>query len=278
MTQRIAQLAPNVLRGLALLLAVSVAYLDVATGYELSLSVLYLIPTAFAVWFLGRRWGVLVALLSALLWLSADLLAGHAYSRAGIAGWNTLIRLTFFLVVVVLLLALKAQLARVTLLARTDALTGLLTRGPFFEALARETERSRRYHHPLTVAYLDVDDFKDINDRLGHAAGDEVLVSIATALRSGTRVSDVAARIGGDEFALVIPEADETAAHATLERVREGVAEAARAAGTPVTLSIGATCFRTVPETDDAMLRSVDDLMYEVKRTGKNGVRFRSMP
>lgn len=277
MERRLAQLPPNVLRGVALLLAVAVAACDVATGFELSLSVFYLAPTAFAAWFLGRRWGVLLALLSALLWLSADLLAGHVYTSAGIAAWNTLIRLTFFLVVALLLVALQSQLERVTRLSRTDPLTGLLTRGPFFEALAREAARSRRYRHPLTIAYLDVDDFKGLNDRLGHAAGDAALTTLAEALKGGTRASDVAARLGGDEFAMIIPEADEAAAHATLERVRESVTtNTAAAGGAPLTLSIGAICFRTLPD-DDAMLRAVDDLMYEVKRSGKNAVRFRSL-
>lgn len=276
MQRRIALLPPNVLRGVALGLAVTVAACDVATGFELSLSVFYLAPTAFAAWFIGRRWGVLMALLSALLWLSADLLAGHVYSAAGIAAWNTLIRLTFFLVVALLLVSLKTQLERVTRLSRTDALTGLLTRGPFFEALAREAARSRRYRHPLTIAYLDVDDFKGLNDRLGHAAGDAALTTLADALKDGTRASDVAARLGGDEFAMIIPEADEAAAHTTLERVRASVAAATAADGAPLTLSIGAICFRTLPD-DDAMLRAVDDLMYEVKRSGKNAVRFLSL-
>ncbi len=277
-TASVARLPVNVRRGVALLLAVGVAYLDVVTGFELSLSLLYLVPTAFAAWVLGRRWGLLLALLSALLWLSADLLAGHLYTSSAIAAWNTLIRLGFFLVVVALLLALKEQLELITHLARTDSLTGLLTRGPFFDALESEAQRSRRYAHPLTVAYLDVDDFKVVNDAHGHPAGDAVLMTLADTLKRGTRATDVAARIGGDEFALLIPESDEVAARSTLERLRESVSQATAADGSRVTVSVGAICFRQLPEDTASVTSAVDALMYDVKRAGKNAVRFTSAP
>jgi diguanylate cyclase (GGDEF)-like protein len=111
-------------------------------------------------------------------------------------------------------------------LAATDSLTGLANRRAFGEAVRRELARAERSEAPLAVLMLDIDDFKSINDELGHGVGDDVLRAVARCARSGTRQGDIIARIGGDEFAVLLPDADYAKAHAIGERIRADIANA----------------------------------------------------
>jgi diguanylate cyclase (GGDEF)-like protein len=149
--------------------------------------------------------------------------------------------------------------------ARTDWLTGLPNNRSFLESALREVERSRRTQEPLTVAYIDVDGFKAVNDNFGHAAGDNLLRQIADTLRDGLRVVDLVARLGGDEFAVLLPGADRQQARIALSRLHGQLLEAANAGGWPFSVSIGAVVFDEPPSVED-MLRQADIAMYGAKR------------
>jgi two-component system, cell cycle response regulator len=116
------------------------------------------------------------------------------------------------------------QLQRARHLAATDPLTGLANRRAFGEAVRREIARSERSRRPLAVVMLDIDDFKAINDELGHGTGDDVLRAVARCAQHGTRQGDIIARLGGDEFALLLPDADLAKAQAIGERIRAEIA------------------------------------------------------
>ena len=136
--------------------------------------------------------------------------------------------------VALLAAAQRDWLRRERAISRTDGLTGLLNGRGFYEAAAVELARSSRYRHPLTLAYVDLDDFKEINDRLGHARGDAVLVAVAHALRRACRSTDLVGRLGGDEFVVLFPETDRDAAEAALVKLRsrsQEVGEPATARG-----------------------------------------------
>jgi diguanylate cyclase (GGDEF)-like protein len=120
---------------------------------------------------------------------------------------------------------------------------------------------------------MDVDDFKLINDRLGHSAGDRLLRLVADTIRQNVRGIDVVARLGGDEFAVLMPETDERAAQVVIRRVRRQLLEAARREDWPVTFSAGLVTWIAPPAGVDEMLRAADELMYDAKRHGKNTVR-----
>ena len=124
----------------------------------------------------------------------------------------------------------------------TDALTGLLNRRAFLERLDQEHERSRRYPQPLSVLMLDVDGLKGINDRGGHAAGDAALRAIGDAIRCGLRATDIGCRFGGDEFAVMAPEADAAAARVLAERIRCLAEGMSLPGGLRVTVSLGVAC------------------------------------
>jgi diguanylate cyclase (GGDEF)-like protein len=124
---------------------------------------------------------------------------------------------------------LTSLLAKEHALARIGPLTTVPNRRAFYEALDKERLRSLRYRRPLTIAYLDLDNFKRINDSLGHAVGDELLVQVAAGLRSNLRASDYVGRLGGDEFGVLLPETDATAAKLVLRKLRLQLLEVNRA-------------------------------------------------
>lgn len=161
-------------------------------------------------------------------------------------------------------------------LSRTDALTGCLNRRAIDERLPSEVERAQRYGRPLAVVFADVDHFKQINDSLGHAAGDEVLCQVAQSCRAALRNEvDWLARFGGEEFLIVLPETGLEAAVAIAERLRQAIAATPVAAGggetVPLTASFGAAQYRLGESVQDLLARA-DERLYQAKTEGRNRV------
>ena len=160
-------------------------------------------------------------------------------------------------------------------LATHDALTELYNRRHFIEMADKEIARAMRHQRPLSLCIVDVDLFKPVNDRYGHISGDEVLRRIAGLLRGHARSDDLAARIGGEEFALLLSECDANAATVFAERLREAVAAAAFVLGGEpqrITISIGIA--ELAPERDDraALMAAADAALYRAKHEGRNRV------
>jgi diguanylate cyclase (GGDEF)-like protein len=157
--------------------------------------------------------------------------------------------------------------------AVTDELTGLANHGRFQELLNAEIEQVRRYHHPIGLIMLDIDDFKAVNDTYGHPQGDAVLRQVARVLRENSRDADSPARYGGEELSLILPHTDLEGAHAIAERIRTAV-EALRVPKTDgpgvlrVTASLGVTA--STAGHKDALIADADAALYEAKRRGKN--------
>lgn len=160
--------------------------------------------------------------------------------------------------------------------ARTDYLTGLLNRRHFVELAERELDRAERYQRPLTLLMVDIDHFKLVNDTRGHATGDLVLQEVARLIRAAVRSVDIVGRIGGEEFAAVLPEIDEASALDVAQRLRELVEEASIAVpeGVPVkvTISIGIAHLRGRNANLDTLLSEADAAMYSAKESGRNSV------
>ena len=241
-------------------------------GWEVSFLILYLIPIGIAAWVLGRAGGITLSVLSFATWWYAN---RHSPVEPEIIRyWNALVRLVLFLIVSELLYDLKSALARERALARTDSLTGLANSRSFTEIAEREFAVARRTGRSLSLIWIDLDGFKEINDELGHAAGDQVLTQVGAAIRRSTRRTDLAARMGGDEFAVLLPETDMAGASVMMEKVVAGVAQNVTLEGRKVTMSVGAiACEKVLPDLD-VVLRKADALMYEVKRAGKGATRI----
>lgn len=161
-------------------------------------------------------------------------------------------------------------------LSEKDSLTLLYNHGAFHEKLAIELERANRYIRPVAVIILDLDRFKEINDRYGHTTGDRVLALVAGALGAHLRKTDIAARYGGDEFAVILPETDLTSAAVIAERIAEGISNVRLDIGggsvLSFTASVGyASCGHDSPGRGE-ILDVADRLMYESKRRGPGGV------
>jgi diguanylate cyclase (GGDEF)-like protein/PAS domain S-box-containing protein len=156
--------------------------------------------------------------------------------------------------------------------SRVDFLTQIANRRAFSEILDLEIKRSRRYRRPMVLAYMDLDNFKQVNDRLGHETGDELLRLTAQTIRANIRSTDTVARLGGDEFALLLPETDHQPACIVISKLRRILLEAIEARHSNITVSIGLACFEVPGESIEAIIKTADDLMYSAKNQGKNCV------
>lgn len=265
-------------RGKILALAVGavaiVGGLDYLAGYEVSLSLLYLGPVAIAAWYADRSSGIAVALLSCLSWYIADVVAGHPYSSPAIPVWNALVRLGFFLTTGLLVSTLRKNLLSQRHLARTDGLTELYGRRAFEDRLRHDLALAKRRGSTLSLAYVDLDNFKSVNDSRGHAEGDRVLRAVARVLRHTVRKADTAARIGGDEFALVLLDTDRRGAEEVISKLRDELQEARGTTAWPVTCSIGVTTFMDPAISPESAVAAADASMYEAKRSGKGAVVY----
>jgi len=170
---------------------------------------------------------------------------------------------------------LQASLEDERNLSRVDFLTGIANRRAFYEAVEREANRCKRYKRPFTLVYLDIDNFKTVNDDRGHEEGDRLLRTVAAKLGKVTRQTDTVARLGGDEFAMLLCESDVEAAGVATKGIERALIKLVREHGWGVSFSIGARTFRQPGETVDDMVKLADELMYEVKKSGKNAVASR---
>jgi len=262
------------IRMLCLSMVAVVGAIDLATGYELSLSIFYAIPVAIGSWYVGRRFGMLVCVVSAITWFAADSIAGHQYSHPTIPLWNGLVRLGFLAIIALLLDSLRNSFDFRDVLAQQDSLTGIMNARSFRQRCDSTFALASRHGRPLAVGYLDLDGFKGVNDSFGHSAGDQVLREVATALTGRLRASDFGGRLGGDEFAVLLPETDMAGARAFFTGLREKLVDLAARKRWPIGFSIGVAVFHTPTANSDDAIRRADDLMYKVKNSGKNNILF----
>lgn len=170
--------------------------------------------------------------------------------------------------------ALNQALANEKQLALSDPLTGIANLRCLRDRIRQEIERCRRYQQAFALAYVDLDHFKAINDQKGHSEGDRVLLTVASVLSAQLRDVDVVARIGGDEFALLLSQTDLPTARIAMERCQSKLLTAMHENHWPVGFSIGVACFDQAPACVDQALRLADRLMYKVKQQGRNHCQF----
>lgn len=255
---------------LGLFTIVLLTAVDAITG-DFSITIFYLVPVFIGAWFINRWAGFALALLcGATMIASRQIPAFNIFDPVTIRIWNSFMEICFLIIMNQMFSLLKMELEIEKTLARTDYLTGALNRRSFMELVDYELSQSRRYQRPLTLVYIDLDNFKAVNDGLGHHTGDQLLCDVVSVLRESNRITDLVARIGGDEFCLLYPETAAEAAGDLLRRTQEQLLSTMEMKGWPVTFSIGAVTYITPPATAETILREADARMYEVKEAGKN--------
>jgi diguanylate cyclase (GGDEF)-like protein len=241
-----------------------------AVGQLLEASVFFLIPVSFVTWFVSRRAGFVASVASAVIILVTNIALPMHASHPLVGYWNALIWLGFFLLMTLTVTRLKVLYLDEKQLSRLDNLTHIANRLAFYEMATAEKNRAQRFGQPITLAYVDLDGFKEINDLLGHEVGDKLLLWVARIMQRNIRQTDSAARMGGDEFALILPNTTKDAASRVLNKVLRKLNRRMQQNLWPVTFSIGAVTFLSVPESLQEMIKRADDAMYLAKARGKN--------
>jgi len=248
-----------------------VYWLNTHTPSDVRLGILYIVPVLLATWHDGLAWGSVFAIGTALLRYVIGLEQMPSETAPIVRIANEAAYLAVVGVAMAGLVQLRRTQAQLEGLAAHDSLTGALNSRAFAERLGQELDRNRRYNRPLALLYLDLDDFKAVNDRHGHETGDAVLRLVADATRGAVRQSDIVGRLGGDEFAVLMPETEGSVAHAAATRLAAGIRTVFR--GTPsVTASIGLVSALGSATGVEELLRRADQAMYEAKRAGKDRV------
>jgi len=265
---------------ISILVIMLIGYYDYQTGAQISMMLLYTVTILVSSRYCGKIEGIIVAVFAASSWLIVNLLHQVPGRSAIIISWDFLTRLGVFILIayaVSLQSQLRRALEREKLRADTDRLTGLLNTGAFRERVEQEILRAQRYKHPLSLAYIDMDNFKQVNDLQGHARGDKLLQQVSETIVNNIRKIDIAGRIGGDEFSICLPETDDEQVCKAIDKLVKALDTMTSQSGWQVTTSIGVVTCTEICESYDALLGKADKLMYVAKEKGKNAAEFETI-
>ena len=259
----------------SILIVILIGLIDYFNGIEISVAILYLLPIMYVVWFVDRITAWILSTICALEGFIADNLLGHLYINPFAPYWNAFVWLMFFAAFVFIVSTLKENLEEERKVYRYDPLTNVFNRKAFYEILLNEIQRSIRYNHPITLVYMDCDNFKSINDKHGHKTGDILLKTLVETIIRNIRNVDIIGRMGGDEFTLILPESNFESANIVLLKLQKLTTAMLMRKKWAVTLSIGACTYIEPPLSADAAIQYVDKLMYQAKNNGKNKIVHR---
>ena len=244
-------------------------------GSCLSFASLSLGPIVLVAWFAGYERGLYLSAIALAVALIVDYtsvrVCGHLYQHL----WNEAVLFGAFILIAYLISRLQHYLGQERSHARIDHLTGVANRLAFYEAANGEIIRAIRHRRPLTIAFLDIDNFKKVNDSLGHHEGDRLLQKTAHFIRENLRASDHICRLGGDEFAVLLSETDAYEAQRVIEKIKGNLFNVVRDYGESIGYSIGMVTFKEPPPSVDEMLRQADQAMYEIKKNVRRTVEVR---
>lgn len=259
---------------ISLAIVIILGFIDYITGYEYSFFIFYLIPIMLICWFEKELGGIIISFFSALVWLTADLLSGHIYSNHFIPIWNAFVRFAGFVIIVKLIGKIKKDYDYEKNIARVDMLTGLYNLRALTEYFNIEKNRSSRSKKKFSLAYIDLDNFKLINDKYGHAKGDNLLANIGRVIKSNIRQYDFPARIGGDEFIILFPETDSQQAEAVMTKLASCIKEILKEQYDILSFSAGVITVSGYEYSFEEIIKAADNLMYTVKKNNKDGVAY----
>lgn len=265
---------PKTITKLSFFLIVVLGVVQFMVGETVNIAPLYIFPPLFSSWYGSRTSGVLSAFLSTLVFVVIE----ASFARVPPAFDGLLLFGAPYLVAYVLLAMLVINFREVHRIevhaADTDTLTGVHSARSFYAELANELLRSKRYDHVFSLAYIDIDNFKNINDSLGHTAGDRLLKEVADCLVSSLRATDVIARLGGDEYACLLPETAQEEAKSAFLKAAGLLKKRMKKHKWDVSFSIGVVTFENLPEDIKEAIEIADKLMYSVKNVAKDNIAY----
>lgn len=257
---------------LSIVLVVTVGLLDYLVGPEIRFSITYLIPVVIGAWLVGKNFSLTISVFITAMTMIIGFATGRAYLNVAFFYWDSGIRLCVFVVVTLLLDRLETALNTERSLSRIDFLTGAMNSRSFYELASMEIERCKRYGRTCSVAYIDVDNLKTINDKFGHLKGDDTLRAIVRIIKKNLRKTDTVARLGGDEFIILFPETRSKSAVAAVKKIQKAVKHQTASMGFSISLSIGILTCESCPASVSKIIEKADSLMYSIKNHKKNGV------
>ncbi|NHB58653.1 GGDEF domain-containing protein [Acinetobacter sp. 194] len=257
-------------RVVIILINVLMGWFDYLTGYEFAFSIFYLVPIAIAAWFDNFKVTSLAIFMASIIWLCIYMTSGHYYSNPYVVYWNIGVRIIFFYIVAYLLYKIRAAMNELTLMAMKDSLTALNNTRAFNLAYQEIQKNNLKKQQQIAISIIDLDGFKAVNDTLGHSKGDEVLIRFAELLKNAVQNSACVARIGGDEFAIILENIDFISAEEFEKKLRIKFLESGLNDEFGIDYSMGMSIFNELPESADKATHCADKLMYQSKLRGKS--------
>lgn len=247
-------------------------FLSLLFSNVLIVEIFYVFPITIVSWYGSSRAGLSLALFTTLMLM---LLASfHRNLSNEMLFYYGVSHFFSFSFLAILITNFRKVHRSVSVEADTDYLTKVNNSRGFHVELANELVRSVRYKHQFSLAYLDIDNFKRVNDAHGHEAGDQLLYTVAESLQKSLRETDTVARIGGDEFACLLPETGQEEAKSAFLKASNLLARKMSLHDWPVTFSVGMVTFEAMPEDIKQAMKVADDLMYSVKSLEKDDVYY----
>ncbi len=233
------------------------------------------LPIVLISWYGSKKAGVFLAFISTIAW---------AFSIKFITTYNmdvwpyifsVLSHLCAYSLLAIIITNFRSVHRVEVIAADTDNLTGVLSPRSFYVELTNEVHRSQRYGNIFSLAYIDIDNFKEINDTLGHEMGDKLLIEVAKSLKTSLRATDKVARLGGDEFLSLLPETNSEDAKKTFAKVSNKLSKKMAVGKWHVSFSVGVVTFESPPEDIHSAVKIADDLMYSVKKDKKDDIEYK---
>lgn len=261
-----------------LLIVVIVGFFDWVTNPRFAFTLLYLVPLFLTAGRAGRVGGALVAGASAVAFYWGQASGEQAVMQVLANIWNSLTTLTVFMVMHELLYLQRQARGEQAARDWIDPVSGAGNAKYLFQAIQQEMSRAKRFGRPFSVVYLDIDGLRAVNEKTGHLGGDALLGLVARTVARNIRQSDVVARVGGDEFALLLPETDADETHPVTDRLTRVMTEIFEHDGWPASLTMGVATFITTPDTVDAAVKEAEGAMYAAKESKEVKIAYAVYP
>jgi diguanylate cyclase (GGDEF)-like protein len=258
--------------GISVALVAAIGILDYSLPIKVSLLIFYLLPVAIATWFVGVRPGFLVAFLSSVAAFCGQI------AQLELSLWNAAVTGLVGGIAADLIHRVKVATEIERQLSRTDTSTGAINRRFYMELLEAEFNRAQRYRFPLTLVHIELENFEEINRRVGPSMGDELLYQFVEQLSEALRANDVVARLNINEFAIILPQTDESQAQQAFTRILPQLKDVLESGGIPLEYIFGVVTFLEMPEDYTLLNEDAANLVKQMKASGDSRLAYEVRP